>query len=79
MEVTFTKKIYMKAFNKALTFLATFVFLVIVMSLLCSVPIWLLWNWLMPTLFGLPEIGWLQALGLWVLCSLLFKSMSETK
>ncbi len=33
----------------------------------------LLWNWLMPDLFGLPEIGYWQAVGLFVLCHLLFK------
>lgn len=30
-----------------------------------SLPFWLMWNWLMPVIFGLPEITWLQALGLW--------------
>ncbi len=33
--------------------------------------IMLLWNWLMPTLFGLREIGFVQALGLFVLFRLL--------
>ena len=33
----------------------------------------LLWNWLMPSLFlGAREIGYLQALGLLLLCKLLF-------
>ena len=31
-----------------------------------SLPFWLLWNWLIPDIFGLPEITWLQALGLWI-------------
>jgi len=31
-----------------------------------------LWNWLMPALFGLRAITWVQALGLLVLCRLLF-------
>ena len=31
-----------------------------------------LWNWLLPTLFGLPEITFWQALGLLVLCRILF-------
>lgn len=31
-----------------------------------------LWNWLMPALFGLPSITYLQALGLLVLCRILF-------
>jgi len=32
-----------------------------------------LWNWLMPALFGLPVITYWQAVGLFVLCHLLFK------
>jgi hypothetical protein len=34
--------------------------------------IWQLWNWLMPGLFGLPVIGFWQAVGLMALCWLLF-------
>jgi hypothetical protein len=32
-----------------------------------------LWNWLMPTIFGLPEITYWQSVGLFILCHLLFK------
>jgi uncharacterized membrane protein len=31
-----------------------------------------LWNWLMPAVFGLHAITWVQALGLLVLCKILF-------
>lgn len=31
-----------------------------------------LWNWLMPCIFGLPELTFWQAVGLLVLCKLLF-------
>jgi hypothetical protein len=31
-----------------------------------------LWNWLLPTLFSVPEITFWQALGLLVLCRILF-------
>ena len=31
-----------------------------------------LWNWLMPTLFGLREIGFWQALGVFILSKILF-------
>ena len=37
------------------------------------VVMWL-WNWLMPVIFGLPVIGYWQAVGLFVLCHLLLKS-----
>lgn len=32
----------------------------------------LLWNWLLPTLFNWPRIGFWQALGLLALCRILF-------
>lgn len=32
----------------------------------------LLWNWLMPELFGLPSVSFWQAAGLLVLCKILF-------
>jgi hypothetical protein len=32
----------------------------------------LLWNWLMPTLFGRPEVTFWQGLGLLALCRILF-------
>jgi len=41
---------------------------------LMSLPVMLLWDWLMPTIFGLPEITWFQAWGLLFLCGTLFKS-----
>lgn len=46
---------------------------------LMSLPVMLLWDWLMPTIFGLPEITWLQAWGLLFLCGLLFKSHTTVK
>lgn len=44
---------------------------VIVIVLTPAVCMWL-WNWLMPVIFGLPEIGYWQALGLMALSSVLF-------
>lgn len=44
------------------------------LSVVFSIPVWLLWNWLMPEIFALPEIGLLQAWGLILMTSLLFKS-----
>lgn len=29
-----------------------------------GIPAWLLWNWLMPTIFQLPKLSLIQALGL---------------
>ena len=50
------------------------VLLLIFFAALFSLPIMLLWDWLMPTLFGLGTITWTQAWGLSVLCGLLFKN-----
>jgi hypothetical protein len=42
-------------------------------------PLWLLWNWLMPTIFGLPHITFWQAVGLNLLSSILFKPSVSVK
>jgi hypothetical protein len=39
-----------------------------------SAVIMLLWNWLMPHIFNCPDINFWQALGLFILCRLLFGS-----
>lgn len=54
-----------------------FVFLAFV-ALLLGLPLMWLWNWLMPDLFGLKEIGFWQAVGLNFLSSILFKSSSTS-
>ena len=41
------------------------------------VLIMLLWNWLMPGLFGLATIGYFKSLGLYALSSLLFKNSND--
>ena len=40
-------------------------------GLALSIPLWLLWNWLMPHIFGLPPINILEAFGLSALITLL--------
>ena len=50
------------------------VVIVVAFSLLMAVPVMLLWDWLMPTIFGLKEITLFQAWGLSFLCGLLFKN-----
>ena len=44
---------------------------VFIFCAIISLPFWLLWNWLIPNIFGLSEITWLQAFGLWLLITLL--------
>ena len=41
--------------------------------------VWLLWNWLMPDIFGLKEITFWQALGLFVLSKLLLGGFGRHK
>jgi len=46
--------------------------------LILGYPVMWLWNWLMPTIFNLPEITFWQAIGLNLLSTILFKSSSTT-
>jgi hypothetical protein len=55
-----------------------FAVVVHVVGVLIAIPVMLLWNALMPDIFGLPTIGFWQALGLSILSSLLFKSSSTS-
>ena len=43
------------------------------LALFGAVTMWL-WNWLMPAIFKLPEIGFWQAIGLLLLSHIFFKS-----
>lgn len=42
-----------------------------------SLILMLLWNWLMPLLFGLIQITYWQAVGIKILSTILFKRMIE--
>ena len=50
--------------------------LILLAIILIGGPLMILWNWLMPSIFGLPEIGFWQACGLQLLATILFKSTS---
>jgi magnesium-transporting ATPase (P-type) len=45
---------------------------------LCGLAVMLLWNWLMPYIFGLPTLDYWQAWGLLILCSILFKGIGSS-
>ena len=60
-------------------------FLIVVLAIL-GIPLFmaigggsvmLLWNWLLPTLFGWPRITFWQALGLLALCRILFGGLGR--
>jgi uncharacterized protein YacL len=53
------------------------IILVVITALIAALPTYLLWNWLMPVIFNLPVITFWQALGINILCEILFKSNSS--
>lgn len=48
----------------------------LIVGLVCSIPVMLLWNWLVPPIFGFASVNLLQAFGLSVLTEMLFTSYS---
>lgn len=46
-------------------------------DLILAWPIMLLWNWLMPLIFGLKVLTFWEAFGVMLLCSLLFSNSSN--
>ena len=53
--------------------------LLMLVIILIGGPLMILWNWLMPIIFGLPEIGFWQACGLQLLATILFKTTKINK
>ena len=51
--------------------------LYLLLSLVLAFPVMWLWNWLMPMLFKLPTVTWVEALGLNLLCGFLFRSSTS--
>lgn len=52
----------------------------LIIAAIIAYPVMLLWNGVIPKIFGLSEISFMDALQLSLLCSLLFKSFgSENK
>ena len=59
--------------------IAAFLGMLAIFIVLLGYPLMLLWNWLMPVLFKLPEITLWQAIGLNLLSTILFKSTTIKK
>ena len=53
--------------------------LILLYTLIMGFPVMLLWNWLMPLIFGLKKISILQSIGLVLLSEILLKSSSNLK
>jgi|TARA_R100000315_G_scaffold28567_1_gene11165 hypothetical protein len=51
----------------------------LLIGMVLSIPLCLLWNWLMPNIFGLPTINILEALGLSAIVTLLNPKPLELK
>ena len=65
--------------NNVLESILLIVGLIVLAAILLALPLQLLWNWLMPTIFNLPMITFWQALGLNMLAGILFKSNINIK
>jgi len=47
---------------------------IVIIALLLGFPVRWLWNWLMPSIFGLAKISFWKAFGVNILCGILFRS-----
>jgi magnesium-transporting ATPase (P-type) len=63
-------------FNKKRFFFQKFFFVLIIVAAV-SLIVFLLWNWLMPAIFNLPEINYLQAVGILILSKILFLGIGK--
>lgn len=62
----------MQNLTKLFGLLGAFLGLLLVWTLLVTIPVQLLWNSLVPNIFGLPKISFFQTMGLILLINLLF-------
>ena len=53
--------------------------LLILSSILLAIPTMVLWNYVIPSVFGLTRISLFQAMALNILCGILFKSSASVK
>lgn len=60
----------------ALTIILSSFGIALVVILFLGLPTMILWNWLMPELFGLKEINFWQAIGIQILAYLIFPTKS---
>jgi magnesium-transporting ATPase (P-type) len=62
--------------NKRRWFFKGFLFVIVFISVL-SLATMLLWNWLMPMIFGITSITYLQAMGLLILSKILLTGIGK--
>ena len=66
----------MESLFKIIVIIVFFIGITFCLGLLLAFPIMLLWNWLVPSIFGLTKIGFWQAFGLNLLSGCLIRSTS---
>ena len=59
--------------------IAAFLGMIAIVIVLLGYPLMLIWNWLMPELFGLSEITFWQAIGINILSTILFRPSVNIK
>ncbi|MEM6839663.1 MAG: hypothetical protein AAF609_22845 [Cyanobacteria bacterium P01_C01_bin.120] len=64
----------MKEFMQVFGWANAAVFIVIAIAVLQALPVWILWNALVPNLLELPQLSFFDAITLSILCACLFKS-----
>ena len=64
-------KLYWDIISPSLTIMLIGTIMFFVIGIALSIPLCLIWNWLMPSIFDLPTINVIQAFGLSVLVTLL--------
>lgn len=62
------------SFSEKIVIALGIVVIVCLLSLLLAWPFMLLWNWLMPLIFGLVKITFWQSVGLLILSGMLFRN-----
>jgi len=64
-------KLYWDIISPSLTLILIGAIMFFAIGITLSIPLCLLWNWLMPYIFGLPKLTLLESFGLSILISLL--------
>ena len=64
-------KLYWNIISPVISILLIGIIVFFAVGLALSIPVCLLWNWLMPYIFGLPTLNVLQSFGLSILVTLL--------
>ena len=64
---------------EAIGWVVTGAIIIAVIALLYMLPVYFLWNWLMPNLLGIGRITLLESLGLLLLTGLLFRRSGRCK